>query len=128
MAKKKFTVEYSLGHTAPSRLWNHLQSDTGLEGWFADRVELDEKDYTFYWGEAEQHASLISMRRDVYVRYRWWDDEPHAFFEMRIIKSELTDETTLIITDFASDPDDQDELIDLWDQQIENLKRILGVN
>ena len=128
MAKKKFTVEYSLGHTAPSRLWNHLQSDTGLEGWFADRVELDEKDYTFYWGEAEQHASLISMRRDVYVRYRWWDDEPHAFFEMRITKSELTDETTLIITDFASDPDDQDELIDLWDQQIENWKRILGVN
>lgn len=128
MAKNKFIVEYTLGHTSLGRLWNHLQSDAGLEGWFADRVEQDEKNYTFYWGEAEQHASLISMRRDVYVRYRWCDDEPHTFFEMRIIKSELTDETTLIITDFASDPDDQDELTNLWNQQIENLKRILGVN
>ena len=128
MAKKKFSIEYALGHTSPSRLWNHLQSETGLEGWFADRVDQEEKDYTFYWGEAQQQASLISMRRDVYVRYRWWDDEPHAFFEMRISKSELTDVTTLTITDFASDTDEQDELTDLWDQQVDSLKRTMGIN
>ena len=117
-----------MGHTAPSRLWNHLQSDAGLEGWFADRVDQSEKEYTFYWGEAEQHASLVSMRRDVYVRYRWSDDETHTFFEMRITRSELTDVTTLSITDFATDDDDKSELTDLWDQQVESLKRLLGVN
>ena len=36
--------------------------------------------------------------------------------------------TTLTITDYADDADDQDELTDLWDHQIDNLKRTLGIN
>lgn len=127
MAKIKFNIEYSLGHVAPSRVWSHLQTSAGLESWFADRVEQDGKLFTFHWGDASQQASLVSMRRDVYVRYKWNDDNEKTFFEMRISKSELTDETTLSVTDNAVDDDDRDELSDLWDQQVENLKRILGV-
>ena len=128
MGKIKFNIEYDLGHTSSSRLWSYLQSDTGLESWFADRVEQDGKSFTFHWGDATQVASLVSMRRDVYVRYHWNDDTDRSFFEMRISKSELTDMTTLTITDHADDAEDQDELTDLWDQQIDNLKRTLGIN
>ena len=70
----------------------------------------------------------MSLRRDVYVRYRWNDDQERTFFEMRISKSELTDETTLSVTDYADNDDDQKELTDLWDQQVDNLKRSLGVS
>jgi len=128
MPKTKFNLEYSLGHTSPSRLWNHLHTDAGLESWFADRVEQDGKQFTFHWGEASQRASLVSLRRDVYVRYRWNDDQERTFFEMRISKSELTDETTLSVTDYADNDDDQEELTDLWNQQVDNLKRSLGVS
>ena len=128
MGNIKFNIEYDLGHTAPSRLWSHLQSDTGLESWFADRVDQNGKRFTFYWGDSSQEAALVSMRRDVYVRYHWNDDTERSFFEMRISKSELTDMTTLTITDYADDADDQDELTDLWDHQIDNLKRTLGIN
>ncbi len=128
MAKTKFNLEYALGRTAPSRVWGHLNSASGLEGWFADQVDQDGKLFTFHWGNSSQQASLVSMRRDVYVRYRWNDDQERTFFEMRISKSELTDETTLSVTDYADDQDDQDELTDLWDQQVDNLKRTLGVS
>ena len=62
------------------------------------------------------------------LKQEWKGGLPHAFFEMRISKSELTDMTTLIITDFATDNDEQDELTDLWDQQVDSLKRTMGIN
>ena len=128
MGKTKFTLEYALGHAAPSRLWNYLQTSSGLGEWFADSVEQDGKQYTFSWGDAVQQAALVSMRRDVYVRFHWNDDPERTYFEMRLSRSELTDETTLTVTDHAEDSDDQDELTDLWNQQVDSLKRILGIN
>lgn len=128
MAKIKFTIEYAMGHTSASRLWGFLHNVPGLEAWFADRVEQDGKHYVFYWGDAMQEAALVSMRRDVYVRFHWVDDEERTFFEIRIGHSELTDETSLTITDFADDKDDAAELTELWNQQVDNLKRNIGIN
>jgi len=128
MAKNKFCVEYSLGHASPTRVWPYLCQVQGLEAWFADRVDQDGKKFSFHWGDTSQDAALLSMRRDVYVRYRWNTDEPHIFFELRISHGELTDETTLTVTDHAADDDEQDDLTDLWDQQVDKLRRNLGIN
>ena len=43
-----------------------------------------------------------------------------------VITDELTGEVALIITDFAED-DEKDDIIDLWDTQIAELKRALGL-
>ena len=45
---------------------------------------------------------------------------------MRIEKSELTDQLTLHITDYA-EADDTDYLHDLWDKNLERLHRISGI-
>ena len=50
----------------------------------------------------------------------------NPYFEMRIAYNELTREHTLEITDFA-DKNEVEEQKDLWDSQIENLRRQSGM-
>ena len=58
---------------------------------------------------------------------RWTDEEDDtAYFEFQIHTHELTGSTSLQITDFA-EPDEKRDSIDLWDTQVEELKRTLGI-
>ncbi|MDE6458104.1 MAG: hypothetical protein K2L31_05830 [Muribaculum sp.] len=47
------------------------------------------------------------------------------YFEMSISVNELTDSTTLTIVDFA-EPDDMDDAKELWETQVDTLRRVLG--
>ena len=85
------------------------------------------KTYNFYWGKSEQRAAnLIAQRNGVYVRFKWEDEEQHNFFEMRITYNELVMQHMLEITDFA-EKDEIDDLKNLWDSQIEQLRRHTGM-
>ena len=48
------------------------------------------------------------------------------YFEFRINIEELTGDLALIITDFA-EPEEKEDSIYLWDSQINDLKRVLGI-
>ena len=122
---KKFVLEYNMKNAPLALLWNYITTDNGLREWFADDVVIDGKNYTFIWNGASQTAKMIASRNGMYIRLRWDDGEPTAFFEMRISKNELADHTTLTITDFA-DEDDMDDQKSLWDSEVENLRRVLG--
>ena len=52
--------------------------------------------------------------------------EPRTFFELKIYYIELTNDHTLEITDFAEEGE-EDDLTNLWDSQIEELRRVCGV-
>lgn len=129
MDKEKFTLEYDMRGVSSSLLWQYLSTPQGLEAWFAPVVSQNGKIFTLGWdGGQSQQASLSSFRTGVYIRFHWLAaGHDHSFFEMRIIVSELTGEKALQITDFASPDDDADELRELWDQQIDELKRNLGL-
>lgn len=127
MDKEKFLIEYDFKKVSPTLLWNFLSTAVGLEDWFADKVENDDKEYIFYWNKYPQKATLVGSRVGVFVRFHWVDDvENKTFFEMRITTSELTGATMLSVTDFA-EPDELDDLRELWDNEIERLQRRLGV-
>lgn len=127
MEKIKFTQEYDFKKISPTLLWQFLSQAPNLEEWFADRVEMQDKDYTFYWNKTPQVAHLQSSRIDVFVRFHWADDtDAKTFFELRITTSELTGETMLAVTDFAA-ADELDDQRELWDNDIERLQRRLGV-
>ncbi|MDX9726988.1 MAG: START-like domain-containing protein, partial [Bacteroidales bacterium] len=53
-------------------------------------------------------------------------DPESNFFEFKITVHDLTGDLSLLITDFA-EPDEKDDEIYLWDTQINNLKRVLGI-
>ena len=53
MERKKIHLEYLLNATSKSILWSAISTPTGLEGWFADRVQSDDKIVDFFWGKTE---------------------------------------------------------------------------
>lgn len=127
MSKTKFTIEYNMQGAPVTLLWQYLFMPEGLELWFADEVRQEAKQYVFVWDGMPQRASLISMRTGTYVRFHWKvDGNERTFFEMRIIVSELTDNKTLLITDFADDEEDVEVMTDLWNQSVDRLKRCIG--
>ena len=54
------------------------------------------------------------------------DEGTDAYFEIRIEKEAITGELTLIVTDYAI-PSDKDDTVLLWNKQIEQLKRKIGL-
>ncbi len=126
MGKEKIYIEYPMKGSA-SMIWRYIGTAAGLSPWFADRVENFDKTFNFYWGKTEHRvAHLVAQRNGVYVKFRWEDESLNTYFEMRIAYNELTREHTLEITDFA-DKNEVGDQKDLWDSQIENLRRQSGM-
>lgn len=126
MSKEKINIEYPMKGSA-SMIWRYIGTAAGLSPWFADKVEAEGKSFIFYWGKTERRvAHIVTQRNGVYVKLRWDDEEPHTFFEMRIAYNELTRQHTLEITDFAEKGEVADQK-DLWDMQIEALRRQSGM-
>ena len=128
MAKEKYHIEYVLNQVSHRSLWNHLTTTAGLSSWFADKVTISENTYTFYWNKEGQKATVISIQPDTSIRFQWEEDkgEPY-YFEFSVHFLELTASTSLEITDFA-DIDEKADAIELWDSQVDLLKRTLGIN
>jgi uncharacterized protein YndB with AHSA1/START domain len=124
MSKEKFEIEYII-NISPSILFNRLSSPSGLSEWFADDVNLNGKIFTFIWNGSEQEAEQVLRKENKMVRYHWLDDDPDTFFEFRINVDELTGDTALVVIDFA-EPDEKEDTIELWNQQVEVLKHLLG--
>lgn len=126
MKKEKIHIEYPMKGSA-AMLWRYIGTEHGLSAWFADKVTIDGKNYKFCWGKEEcRTATLVAQRNGVYVRLRWNDEDAHTFFEIRIAYNEMTREHLLEITDYA-DINEINDQKDLWDSQIEHLKRLSGM-
>lgn len=128
MAKEKIHLEYMLRSGSGNIVWSLISTASGLETWFADKVWLKNKIFTFEWNKTEQRkAEITNIRANNFIRMKWTDDEdPKAYFEFRMISNELTRDYTLEITDFA-DEDEVDDQKELWDSQIEDLRRASGL-
>ena len=124
--KEKIRIEYIMNNVSMGILWNSISTVGGLSGWFADRVSTDDKTYTFEWGKSQQQAELVNMRVGYYIRFHWCDDEPKTYFELKITPDELTGDVALTVTDYAP-ADEKDDLIELWNKQIKELKRKYGI-
>ncbi len=125
--KEKFTIEFSLKKGSTKALWRLISTPHGLAEWMADNVEEDNNHiFTFSWHKASERAKLIDLQPDERVRFHWLNAPENTFFEIEIIKSELTGEISLLLTDFASD-NEKDDLISLWSAEIDTLIRRIGL-
>lgn len=122
-SKMKVVLEYGLSSQSVPMIWEAISTAPGLTSWFADDVQADGKIFSFMWGKHEsREAELINCRQNTYVRFHWLDEEPGTFFEIRILKNDLTLNYSLEITDFA-DSDAQDDVRSLWDTSMDALRR-----
>lgn len=125
MEREKFTIEFEMKRIPVALLWTYISTASGLKEWFADAVEARGKEFVFTWNKFPQTAHQVSIRLGSHIRFRWDDDPSRDYFELRIVVNELTDETTLVVTDFA-EADDIEDSKELWATQIEGLRRALG--
>ena len=125
--RQKLELEYTL-YCSPKVLFSRLSTPEGLEEWFADKVFADKDLFTFTWDKTESKARLAALKENRLVRFEWvdMDNTESNYFEFKINVHELTSDLALIISDFA-DPEEKDDAIFLWDTQIGELKRILGL-
>lgn len=124
--KTKIELEYTI-NSSPKVLYNRLSNPGGLSEWFADDVNIKGNNFTFFWDGSAQEAELVGKKDNKYVRFHWVDDETdNTYFEFKINIDDLTGDVALVITDFVED-DEKDDAIDLWDTQISELKRTLGL-
>lgn len=122
-SKAKVVLEYELSTQSVPMIWEAIATAPGLNSWFADGVSSSDRIFRFSWGKHEtREAELINCRQNTYVRFRWLDEEPGTFFEIRIHKNNLTSHCSLEITDF-SDADGIDDVRSLWDTSIDAMRR-----
>jgi len=127
MQKTEFSIEYPLYNSSSSVLWNSIGTPLGLSEWFADGVTVAENEFVFSWDGHEQTAVLQQIKPNSFIRFHWMDDEnPNAYFELKIVTQPISGDLTLVITDFA-EPGEKDDLILLWNKQIEELRRKTGM-
>lgn len=125
--KKRFNIEYLLSNASPAILWNSIGSIHGLSEWFADEISPEGNGFIFKWDRHQQKANLLYTRPNNSIRFQWEEDKgTEAYFEMKIVTSELSNDLFLHITDYA-EKSEEEEAILLWNQQIENLKRVTGM-
>jgi hypothetical protein len=123
--KSKLTLEYPL-NCSPLVIYPRLSTPGGLSEWFADNVNVEGKYFIFFWDKSAQKAEVLQKRDNVYIRFKWAEDNDNTYFEFRLISDELTGDNALLIIDFAED-DEKDDAIDLWNSQISALKHCIGV-
>jgi uncharacterized protein YndB with AHSA1/START domain len=122
----KYELEYTL-NCSPKVLFSRLSTPEGLCEWFADDVKVEGDIFTFSWGKTEAKARLSGLKEYKFVRFEWLDNiNVENYFEFRISIEEISGSLALIITDFA-EPEEKDDAIYLWDTQITDLKRVLGI-
>jgi len=125
MEKIKLELEYLI-RTSDHVLFNCISSPSGLEEWFADKVNIVGDIFTFIWEGEERSAQLVSQKKDQFVKFHWTDEgKDKTYFELRIKIDEMTSETALIVTDFC-DSDEEEESRLMWDSSVENLRRNIG--
>ncbi|MCQ2959794.1 MAG: START-like domain-containing protein [Bacteroidales bacterium] len=126
MAKKKIELEFEM-NTMPGVLYKRFATPDGLATWFADAVVCDgDEIYSFLWGkDVITRAFLLGAKENKFVRFRWEDDDEDDYFEFEILESELSGVITLKVIDF-SEEDEYEDVVRLWNFQIESLKRILA--
>ena len=125
--KKKFELEYVF-KSSPSILYKLLSTPDGLAEWFADDVNVQDNIYTFDWAGEEVTARLLTSKSGEFMRWTWLEDDDedeNTYFELKVKVDPMTKMSVLLITDFAEE-DEIDEAKQLWESQINNLKRIIG--
>jgi len=124
MSKQLYTLEYPV-RCSPSILYEFLYTPAGLQEWFADRVDERDNIYYFGWNGTFEPADLVEKEVDKFIRFHWQSSPKNEYFEFMIDKSEITNQTILVIKDFAEKKEIKDQS-SLWHHQVKELFHRLG--
>ncbi|AXG75316.1 SRPBCC domain-containing protein [Flavobacterium arcticum] len=125
--KIKYELEIPIT-SSPQLLYQYISTPSGLSEWFADNVNSRGEFFTFIWDDSEEKARMSSKKTGEKIKFRWVDDDnkdTEYYFELRILVDEITKDVSIMVVDFAYE-DDLEEAKQLWENQISDLKHVLG--
>ena len=122
--KVKFEIEFVI-QSSPQMLYQYISTPSGLSEWFADNVNSRGEFFAFIWDGTEEVAKLLKKKSDEFAKFAWEENDDDSYFELRIIVDEITKDVSLFISDFAEE-DELDEAKMFWENQISDLKHVLG--
>lgn len=124
--KVKFEIEFPI-QASPQLLYQYISTPSGLSEWFSDNVNSRGELFTFIWDDSEEQAKLLSKKSGERIKFRWLNEEDDqiSYFEIRIQVDEITKDVSLMVTDFAEE-DEIEEAKMLWENQVSDLKQVLG--
>jgi uncharacterized protein YndB with AHSA1/START domain len=125
--KVKYELEFPI-NSSPQLLYQYISTPSGLSEWFADNVNSRGEFFTFIWNDSEEKARVASKKSGEKIKFRWIDTEDldtDYFFELRILEDEITKDVSLMVIDYAPE-DELDEAALLWENQIADLKHVIG--
>jgi uncharacterized protein YndB with AHSA1/START domain len=126
-SKVRFEIEFPI-NSSPQLLYQYISTPSGLSEWFADNVNSRGEFFTFIWNDSKEKARLASKKTGERVKFKWLDDtdkDTDYYFELRIMEDEITKDVSLVVSDFAEE-DEIDESKLLWENQISDLKHVIG--
>jgi uncharacterized protein YndB with AHSA1/START domain len=125
MSKKTlFTLEYPV-RCSPSILFEFLSTPAGLQEWFADKVDERDNVFSFSWNGSVETAEVLESDNESFIRFQWSTAPKEEFFEFSIEKSEVTNQTILVVKDFAEKKEIKDQS-QLWEHQVKDLFHRIG--
>ncbi|PJJ06908.1 hypothetical protein CLU83_0023 [Flavobacterium sp. 1] len=125
--KVRYEIEFPI-NSSPQLLYQYISTPSGLSEWFADNVNSRGEFFTFIWNDSQEKARLASKKSGEKVKFKWVDEnnkDTEYFFELNILVDELTKDVSLMVVDFAS-KEEIDEATQLWENQISDLKHVIG--
>lgn len=125
--KIKYELEFPIT-SSPQLLYQYISTPSGLSEWFADNVNSRGEFFTFIWDDSQEKARLSSKKTGEKVKFRWVDEsdkDGDYYFELRILVDEITKDVSLMVVDFAREQD-VEESKQLWENQVSDLKHVLG--
>jgi len=126
MSKQLYTLEYPV-RCSPSILFEFLSTPAGLQEWFADKVDERDNVFFFSWNGSSQRAEVLESQEEKFIRFHWLDAPKEEYFEFSIEKSEITNQTILVVKDFAEKKEVKDQSM-LWNYQVKDLFHRIGSN
>lgn len=130
MSKKLFVREYEM-KASVKMLFPYISSASGLQQWFATKVNnMADHKMDFIWDKESHVAKIHSMRTNKSIRFDFVgtgdaDEKDLNYVEFKLEQSEFTQSTYFKVTDYSANQDEGD-LITLWDDLLDNLKGIVG--
>ena len=125
--KIKYELEFPI-NSSPSLLYQYISTPSGLSEWFADNVNSRGEFFTFIWNDSEEKARMTSKKSGEKIKFRWIDEDDNDtdyYFELRILEDEITKDVSLMVIDYALE-DEVEEASLLWENQISDLKHVIG--
>jgi uncharacterized protein YndB with AHSA1/START domain len=129
MGKFKFTNEFEF-QASPKILFEFISTPVGLSQWFCEKATTSiQNAWNLVWDETDHKATLTHNKPFKMIRFQFEgqdqeDQQDPAYLQFEIEKNELTRVAFLKVTDY-SNMSNRQELEELWDNLIANLKTVI---